>query len=243
MSTFRVSNSQSGVGRKKVMIAHELRQMCSPDDGSAVGDGGKRGKAERHKLINRGDESQQDEQDVHVHSCAGRSSQRSHRSCVHVEVPPMFRSSFLFLDKPLFISFIDLKNTTIEKPVLFRSTLSVRLGVSSRTQPTRRDEAPVAAQGQQPGGRTLQRTVPVCYVTGTAGDPDPRRHGNAPGLSSLRRPKPSNAKTGERKKNADEFRREPLTPNLDPGMNFITSPLERHEMNPHCKAHISQMLR
>lgn len=205
------------------MIAHELRQMCSPDDSSAVRDGGKQGKAECHRLMNAEDDS---EQDVHVRSFVGRSSQRSHRSCVHIEVPLMFTSSTVFLDKPLFISFIELKTRTVEEPVLFRSTLSVRLGVSSRNQPTRRDEGQVASQGHQPAGRTVQRTVSACYVTGRADDPDPWHHGDTPGLLSLRRPKPSNAKTGEQKETADEFRREPLTPNLDPGMNFITSPLK-----------------
>lgn len=205
------------------MIVHELRQMCSPDDGSAVRDGGKRGKAELHRLMNAEDDG---EQDVHVRSFVAGSSQRSHRSCVHIEAPLMFSSSILFLDKPLFISFIELKARTIEEPVLFRSTLSVRLGVSSKNQPSRRDEGQVASLGQQPGGRTVQRTVPACYVAGRADNPDPRRHGDARGLSSLGRPKPSNAKTGEQRENADEFRREPLTPNLDPGMNVITSSLK-----------------
>lgn len=203
------------------MIAHELRQMCPPDDSSAVRDGGKRGKAKRHRLMNAEDGS---EQDVHVRSFVGRSSQRSHRSCVHIEVPLMFTSSTVFLDKPLFISFIELKTRTVEAPVLFRSTLSLRLGVSSRNQPARRgEEEQVASQGQQPGGRTVQQTVSACYVTGRAKDPDPW---HTLGLLSLGRPKPSNAKTGEQKETADEFRREPLTPNLDPGMNFITSPLK-----------------
>lgn len=205
------------------MIAHELRQMCSPDDSSAVRDGGKQGKAERHRLMNAEDGS---EQDVHVRSFVGRSSQRSHRSCVHIEVPLMFTSSTVFLDKPLFISFIELKTRTVEEPVLFRSTLSVRLGVSSRNQPTRRDKGQVASQGRQPGGRMVQQTVSACYVMGRADDPDPWHHGDTPGLLSLGRPKPSNAKTREQKETADEFRREPLTPNLDPGMNFITSPLK-----------------
>lgn len=189
-----------------------------------VRDGGKRGKAER--LMKSGDESEQGGRDAHLHPFVGRSSRRSRGSCVHVELPLMFTSSVLFLDKPLFISFTELQSRTTENPVLFRSTLSVRLGVPSRNQPTQRDEGQAPAQGQQPGGRTVQRTAPVCYVTSAADDPDPRRHGNAPGLSSLGRPKPPDAKTGQRKENVDEFRREPLTPSLDPGMNFITSSLK-----------------
>lgn len=199
------------------MIAHELRQMCSPDDGSAVRDGGKRGKAERHRLMNAEDDG---DRDVHIHSFVGRSLQRSQRSCIHIEVPQMFRSSTLFLDKPLFISFIELDARSTEEPVLFRSTLSVRLGVPTRNQATRRDEGQGASQGQQPGGRTVQQTVPACYITGRADDPDPRRRGNDPRLS-LGRTKSSNAETGEQKEKADEFRREPRTANLDPGMNFF----------------------
>lgn len=189
--------------------------MCSPDDGSAVRDGAKRGNAEDGG-----------EQDVQARSFVRRCSQRSHRSCVHIELPLMFSSSTLFWDKPLFITFTEVDTRTIEKPVLFRSTLSVRLGVSSRNQPIRRDEGQVASQGQQAGGCTVQQKVPACYVTSKADDPDPRRHSNALGLLSLRRPKSSNAKAREQKGSADEFRCESLTPNRDPGMNFITSPLK-----------------
>lgn len=215
MSWLWVSNSRPGVRRKSGMIAHELRQMCSPDDGSAVRDGAKRGKA-----VDGG------EQDVQARLFVRRSSPRSHRSCVHTELPLIFSTSTLFLDKPLFISFIEFDARTVEEPVLFRSTLSVRLGVSSRNQPIRRDEGQVAPRGQQAGGHTLQPKVPACEGTSKADDPDPWRHGNAPGLSALGRPNPSNAKAGEQKESADEFRRGSLPPNRDPGMNFITSPLK-----------------
>lgn len=209
--------------RKNIMMAREPRQMCSPDDGSAVRDGGKRGKAERQNLMNVEAES---EQDRHVRSFVDRSSQRLHRSCVHIEVPLMFSCSTLFLEKPLFISVIELDSGTIEEPVSFRSSLSVQLGVSSRNQPTRKDEGHAASQGHQPGRSTVQRTVPACRVTDRADYPDPRHHGDIPGLSPIGRPKPSNPKTVASKENADEFRREPLTRNLHPGMNFITSPLK-----------------
>lgn len=187
--------------------------MCSPGDGSAERDGGKRGAAERHRLMKVEDDGEGDAQ-------VGGSS---HRSCVHIEVPLMFWSSTLVLDRPLFISFTELGVGPLAEPVLFRSSLSLRLGVSPRHQPTRGGEGQV---GQQPGGCTVQRTLPASYGAGGDGDPDPRRHGNALGLSSLGRPKPSNATTGGQKENTDEFRRQPLTPNPDPGMNFITSPLK-----------------
>lgn len=202
------------------MIAHELIQTCSPVDGSAVSDVGKRGKAEFHTPVNTEDDG---DQDVHVCSFVGSSSRRSHRSCVHTEVAPMFSSSAVFLAKPLFISFIELKARTIADPIFFRSTLSIRLGVSLRNQPTRGDNRQAASQGQQPGGPTVPPTRPAC-VAGRTDDPDPWCHSNAAGLPSLRSPKPSNAKTGEQKENADEIRRKPLTPNLDQGMNFITTP-------------------
>lgn len=203
------------------MFARELRKFCSPDDGPVPRDGGKRGKAERRGLMNIEGGGKPD---VHVRSFVDRSSQSSHWSCIHIEVPLVFSSSTLFLDKSLVISLIELEDRAVEEPALFRSTLSVRLGVSCRNQPTKRGQGR-GGQAAPPGHRpAVQQTVPACYVTDRAFDSDPQRHGNPLGYLSFRRPEPSNTKTGGLKENADEFRREPLTSNLDPGMNFITSP-------------------
>lgn len=217
----RVSNSQPGVDGQNGMFARELRKFCSPDDGPVPRDGGRRAKAERHGLMNTEGGVKPD---VRVRSFVDRSSQSSHWSCIHIEVPLMFSSSTLFLDKSLVISLTELDDRTVEEPALFRSTLSVRLGVSSRNQPAKRGQGrggQAASLGNQPG---VQQTVPACSVTDRAFDSDPQRHGSPSGLLSFRRPEPSNTNTGGLKENADEFRREPLTSNLDPGMNFITSP-------------------
>lgn len=200
------------------MTACELRRMCSADDGAVLRDGEKGGRAERHRLMGA-------EGDVRVRSFVDRSSRRSHWSCVHVEVPLMFNSSTLFLDKPLLISVIELEDRTVGEPALFRSTLSIRLGASPRNQPAKRGQGrggQAASPGPQSGGCAVQQTVSACYVTGGAADSDPQLHGNPLGL--FRSPEPSNTQTGWLKENADEFRREPLTSNLNPGMNFITSP-------------------
>lgn len=223
-SMARVPNSPPGMCGQSGMTARELRHMCSPEDGAVLRDGGKGGRAKRHGLM---DAQGGGKPDVHVRSFVDRSSQSSHWSCVHIEVPLMFNSSTLFLDKSLLISITELEDRTVGKPALFRSTLSIRLGASPRIQPTKRGQGragQAASPGHQSRGCAVQQTVPACYVTGGTADSDPHRHGNPLGLLSFRRPEPSNTQTGWLKENADEFRREPLTSNLDPGMNFITSP-------------------
>lgn len=218
-SMSRVSNSQPGMCGQNGMTACELRQVCSADDGAVLRDGEKGVRAERHRLM---DAEGDGKPDVRVRSFVDRSSQRSHWSCVHIEVPLMFNSSTLFLDKPLLISVIELEDRTVGEPALFRSTLSIRLGASPRNQPAKRGQGR-GGQAASPGC-AVQQTVPACYVTGRAADSDPQLHSNPLGLLSFRRPEPSNTQTGWLKENADEFRHEPLTSNLDPGMNFITSP-------------------
>lgn len=223
-SMSRVSNSPPGMCGQRGMTARELRQMCSPDDGAVLRDGEKGGRAERHRLR---DAEGDGKPDVLVRSFVDRASQSSHWSCVHIEVPLMFNSSTLFLDKSLLISIIELEERTVGEPALFRSTLSIRLGASPRNQPTKRGQGrggQAASPGHRSGGCAVQQTVPPCYLTGGAAGSHPQLHGNPLGLLSFRRPEPSNTQTGWLKENADEFRREPLTSNLDPGMNFITSP-------------------
>lgn len=219
-SMSRVSNSRPGRCGQNGMTACELRRMCSADDGAALRDGEKGGRAEGHRLT---DAEGDGKADVRVRSFVDRSTQRSHWSCVHIEVPLVFNSSTLFLDKSLLISDIELEGRTVGEPALFRSTLSIRLGASPRNQPAKRGQGrggQAASPGHQSGGGAVQQTVPACYVTGRAADSDPKLHGNPLGLLSFRRPEPSNTQTRWLKENVDE----PLTSNLIPGMNFITSP-------------------
>lgn len=221
-SMSRVSNPQPGLCGQNGMTACELRQMCSPDDGAVLRGGEKGGRAGQYRLMDA-----EGKPGVHVRSFVDRSAQRSHWSCVHIEVPLMFKSSTLFLDKSLLISIIELEDRAVGEPAFFRSTLSIRLGASPRNQPAKRGQgrgAHAASLGHQSGGCAVQQTVSACYGAGGAADSDPQLHGNPLGLLSFRRPEPSNTQTGWLKENADEFRREPLTSNLDPGMNFIISP-------------------
>ncbi|XP_056903019.1 uncharacterized protein LOC130533538 isoform X1 [Takifugu flavidus] len=192
-----------------------------PDDGAALRDGEKGGRAERHGLM---DAEGDGKPGVHVRSFVDRSSQRSHWSCVHIEVPLMFNSATLFLDKSLLISIIELEDRTVGEPALFRSTLFIRLGASPRNQPTKRGQGrggQAASPGHQSGGCAVQQAVPACYGTGGAADSDPQLHGNPLGLLSFRRPEPSNTQTGWLKENADEFRHKPLTSNLDPAQSLM----------------------
>ncbi|KAM3606041.1 uncharacterized protein V6R79_009831 [Siganus canaliculatus] len=129
-SQMRVSDSQLDECRWKAttVAPNELRQVYSPDDGLAGRDGGKRIFVQRELKCAEGDR----EQDVTGVSFMKVSSQPSYRSCVHYEVPLRSTSSVVFLDKSLSISLVELRGRRGGQPISYRSTLSVRLGISSR---------------------------------------------------------------------------------------------------------------
>lgn len=247
----RVSNSPSSVCRQSctIVIPDELRQVYAPADGLAMKDQEKR-KVQVVPLrlsLTEGDRKQ----DMIGGSFATRSSQPSYRTCIHFEVPLRSKSSVVFLDKSLLISLMDLDGRGAGKPTLYRSTLSVRLGVSScRRFPNdykaaKMHEVHRVAMldqkqhicGSRSGhcnieGSVVERIAPSCNVSSKAIDAETHFHSNTLGLLAFRRPSPLNTKTGIQKKNADEtaflthdeFRQKKPASSTGTGMNSPSYP-------------------
>lgn len=231
-STMRVSNSQPDVCRQNppIVTTNEFRQAYSPADGLAVRDRGKRKVhlAQCRLSYKEGDR----QQDLIGGSLMNLSSQPSYRSCIHLEVPLRSTSSVVFLDKSLSISLVELEGRRARQPSLHRSTLSVRVGVSScfrsstNNKPAKTNEGyrrPRAAMlGRNKGksqdsgfshcrgplskhrGRKVEQIAPAHDVNSKSDDSDTQHHSNSLGLLSFRGPSPSNTKTGRQKGNADE---------------------------------------
>lgn len=231
-STMRMSNSQPDVCRQKptVVTPYELRQAHSPADRLAVRDPGLR----RVQLVRRrlSDLEGDRKQDVIGGSLMNPSSQPSYRACIHHELPLRSTCSVVFLDKSLSISLVDLDNRRAGQPALYRSTLSVRLGVSSRRRTStdnkpaktnegyRRPRATMLGRnkhngqgiglGHSSGPLLKQRGCKVEHKAAAHGfnskadDSDTQRHSDTLGLLSFRGPSPSNTKAGRQKGNADE---------------------------------------
>lgn len=226
------------------MIPDELRQVYTPADGLPMTDQEKR-KVQLVPLrlsLTEGDRKQ----DMIGGSFMTWSSQLSYRSCIHFEVPLRSMSSVVFLDKSLLISLMDLDGRGAGKPTLYRSTLSVRLGVSSRRRfpndykPTKMHEVHRVAMLDQKehicGGRSghcnvegsvVEHIAPSCNVNSKAIDAETHFHSNTVGLLAFRRPSPLNTKTGIQKRHADEtaflthgeFRQKQPTSSTGTGMN------------------------
>ncbi|XP_056291379.1 uncharacterized protein LOC130207023 isoform X2 [Pseudoliparis swirei] len=157
------------------------------------------------------------------------SSRPSYRSCVHLEVPLRSTSSVLFLDKSLYISLVELEGRRAVQPTLYRSTLSVRFGVSSRRRSSkdskparinegygRRKEATLGRNKRnvretESGHRRsplsehgAHKVEQIALTHDVNSDSDTRGHDATLGLLSLRGLSPSNTKAGRREENADE---------------------------------------
>ncbi len=230
-STMRVANSQPDVCGQipTIVTPNGFRQAFSPADGLAVRDGGPRVKLVQRTLSytesNRA-------KDVMNGTIINLSSTPSYRSCIHHEVPLRSTSSVVFLDKSLSISLVDLEERRAGQPTLHRSTLSVRLGISScrrssvDNKPAKTNEGcnrPRSAmlgrnkhnsQGTGLGhcsgpllkhrGCKVEHKAPAGGVNSKADDSDTQRHSDTLGLLSFRGPSPSNTKAGRQKGNADE---------------------------------------
>jgi len=217
MSTTGVSNSHPGACREIPSIAtpNEFRQARSPADGLAA----------RH----RGKRTEALEQSERGASLTNLSSRPSYRSCVHLEVPLRSTSSVLFLDKSLYISLVELEGRRAVQPTLYRSTLSVRFGVSSRRRSSkdskparinegygRRKEATLGRNKRnvretESGHRRsplsehgAHKVEQIALTHDVNSDLDTRGHDATLGLLSLRGLSPSNTKAGRREENADE---------------------------------------
>ncbi|KAI3363307.1 hypothetical protein L3Q82_011926, partial [Scortum barcoo] len=232
MSTMRVSNSQRDVCRQDpaIVMTNEFRQACSPADGLALRDGGKRKVqlAQCRLSHKEGDRKQ----DLIGGSLMNLSSQPSYRSCIHLEVPLRSSSSFVFLDKSLSISLVELGGSRAGQPSLHRSTLSVRLGISSCCRSStdnkpaktnegyRRSRVATSGHNKRSGrengmghcrgplsklqGCKVEQIATAHGVNSKPDDSNTHHHSNSLGLLSFRGPSSSNTKAGRQKGNADE---------------------------------------
>lgn len=231
--TMRVSVSQLNVCRPNptYLMPSDFRRAYSPADGLAVKDPGKKKVQLVHCRLSYTEEDRK--QEVIGGSVKNLlSSQPSYRSCVYHEVPLRCTRSFVFLDKPLCISLVELQGKGACKPALCRSTLSIRLGASSchrsskDSKPAKRNEGYVKSRAavldsnqrngrestsgrcrgplSKHGGYRFNRTPPACGVNSKNEDSDTHCLSNTLGLLSFRGPGPSNTKTGTQKGNADE---------------------------------------
>ncbi|XP_071336450.1 (E2-independent) E3 ubiquitin-conjugating enzyme FATS-like [Trachinotus anak] len=228
----RVSNSQPDACKQNptIVTPNGFRQAYSPTDGLVVGDPGKR----KVQLVQRrldytvGNRKR----DMIGGSLLNLSSQPSYQSCIHHEVPLRSTSSVVFLDKSLSISLMELEGGTAGQPTLYRSTLSVRLGVASccrsstdnkpaktnegygrhraamlgRNKPNGRESGLGHSKGSlsKQQGREVEQIAPARGINNKAGDLDTQHHGSTSGLLSFRGPSPSNTKASRQKGNADE---------------------------------------
>ncbi|KAM7408560.1 hypothetical protein PAMA_002332 [Pampus argenteus] len=227
-SMVRLSNSQTDVCRQNqtIVMPKDFRHAYSPGDGLAVRVPGSR----KIQLVQcrlsytEGDRKQ----DVIGGSLMQMSPQTSYRSCIHHEVLLWSTSSVVFLDKSLSISLGKLDG----QPTLYKSTLSVRLGVSSRrksfrdSNPTktkqcyRRPRAVFLGSNERSGkesglghcrspvskqwGRKVEQAASTHGVNSKTDDSDRQRHNTTVGLLSFRGPSSSNTKACRQTGNADE---------------------------------------
>ncbi|KAE8280738.1 Centrosomal protein C10orf90 Fragile-site associated tumor suppressor-like protein [Larimichthys crocea] len=230
-SRMRVSNSQPDVCRQNstIVTPNELRQAHSPADELAVRDRGKRKVqlVQRRPSYTEGDRKQD-----RGGSLVNLVSQPSYRSCIHLELSLRFTRSVMFLDKSLSISLEELQERRASQPTLYRSTLSIRLGVSTCSRSSTdnkpaktnegygRSRAPMLDHNKHIGrgsglahcrdplskqqGRKVEKIAPTHGVHSKADDSDIQHHSNTLELLSFRGPGPSNTKAGRQKGNADE---------------------------------------
>ncbi|XP_034754789.1 uncharacterized protein LOC117960754 [Etheostoma cragini] len=229
----RVSNCQPDVCRQNpaIVTPNEFRQAYSAADGLAMKDQGKR-KIQLVQCRLSHTESGKKQEEL-GDTLTNLSSQPFFRSCIHLEVPLTSTSSVVFLDKSLSISLVDLEGRRAGQPILYRSTVSVRLGVSyccrsaTDNKPAKSNEGCVRPRASMLGrkkhnGRKsglghcrsplpkprdykVEKMARTHGVDSKVDDSDVQRHSSTTlGLLSFRGPSPSNTKAGRQKGNADE---------------------------------------
>ncbi|XP_034040248.1 uncharacterized protein LOC117522935 [Thalassophryne amazonica] len=212
----RVSHSQLGLNSMNpaVLTPKTFGQGTAPANGLVMSDAGKR--------------TAQPLKPSRSYTKAGSLShqiaQPCYRSCIHIVLSLKYMSSVVFLDKSLTISLKELEGRRAIRPILYTSTLSICLGVSSRrtrstgNKPAKTDVAMLdgdkysqsASSGQSRGYLSKQRdrkVDPVGSIHGVnskADDSETQRHSATLGLLSFRAPRPSNTKAVKQKGNADE---------------------------------------
>lgn len=213
------------------LMPNDFRQAYSPADGLAVKDSGKK------KVQLAQCKVSDTEEDRKRHVIGGSvkgllSSQTSYRSCVYREVSLRCTRSFVFLDKSLCISLVELEGKGARKPDLYRSTLSLRLSASACHRSSKdikaakkdkgyvKSRAATLGSDQRNGresasghcrgpvskhrGHKFEPTPPARGVNSKGDDSDTHCLSTTLGLLSFRGPGLSNTKPGTQKGNADE---------------------------------------
>ncbi|KAG7228590.1 hypothetical protein INR49_013276 [Caranx melampygus] len=224
-STMRVSNSHLDLYKQNpaIVTPNQPRQAA---DGLAAGDPGKRKVQDAHCRPSYTEGERKRE------VIGGSLINLSYQSCIHREVPLRSTSSVVFLDKSLSISLMELEGGTVGQPALYRSTLSVRLGVANcrrspiDNKPAKTNEGygrhrPTMLGRNKRNGRDsglghcrsslsklrgceVEQIAPTHGINNKTHDLDTQHHGPTLGLLSFRGPSPSNTKAGRQKGNADE---------------------------------------
>ncbi|KAG7512814.1 hypothetical protein JOB18_040563 [Solea senegalensis] len=210
MSTMRVSNSKRHAHEQNSTgdSPNELRQASTPPDGLLVRDPGRRELVE-HRCSNTEVGLKRDELGGPLMNL---SSQPLYRTCIHCKVPLRSTSCVVFIDKSLSISLVDPEGERAGENALYRSTLSVRLGVADtkaaktngrhRTTMSCSDKRQERAMGRC-RGRKVEQTARTNGSNKTC-NLDARQHSSSLELLSFRGPDLSNTKAGRQKGNADE---------------------------------------
>lgn len=222
MSRMRVSNTQLGAYRQNsaFMIPDELQQVYSAADASTASGQG----LNKVQLV----------QLRPSYTEGDSTSQASYQSCIHLKVPLTSFRSVVYLYKSLLIPLFKLDESGAGQSTLYRSTLSVRLGVSRCCRfPTKNEKRSCGLRHyRDPLSKSkvhkVEQMAPTC-VNSEADHSHTQCLSNTLGLLSFRRTSPSNTKAGSQKGNADEkafltqgnSREKKHTSNT--GMNFITS--------------------
>lgn len=232
--TMKASSSLPDLCRQNspaIVKATELRQSFSTADEVVMrGPGRRRGAPplEHRHSFTEVDRNRADVED----SFAPSSSQSSYRSCVHLNVPLRSASTFVFLDKSLSISLLELEARRATQPTLHRSTLSLclagsfghRLSMDSKPTKTHKgygrsktsltssnkwgDPESLAGHSRGPLSKQrahkVQKVASVHGVNSRADDSDTHQRDATLGLLSCRGPSPSYSGAGRRNGNADE---------------------------------------
>lgn len=205
--------SPAGVCRQTptIMMPHEFRHTYSPADGKALRDSGRsKVKLGRCGLRDR-------KQDM---ICRSAMNLSSYKSCIHIEVPLRSTTSFVFLDKSLSISLMDLEGRQADQPTLYRSTLFIHLGVSfihrcsTENQPKKTNKgcrthrAADLGHGRRspPEHRSCKVELirPTCGINGKGHDSGRQEPNDTLGFLSFREPRLSIRMAGRLTGNGDE---------------------------------------
>ncbi|XP_026165716.1 (E2-independent) E3 ubiquitin-conjugating enzyme FATS isoform X2 [Mastacembelus armatus] len=244
-STMRISNCQPDVcsWNPTTVTPNEFRQAYSPADGLELSNAGMRKvQPVQYRVSYTEGNRNQD-------ALMNPSSQPSYRSCIHREVSVRSNSSVVFLDKSLSISLVELEGRKAGQPSLYRSTMSVYFGVSSRCRSStdnkdyRRPRAVMLSSnkcnGQESGKghcrgplikqqcEKVAQVAPALGGDNKADDSDTQRHSTTLGLLSFSGSSPSNTKTGMQKGNADEGAFQTLSNFRDRQHNLNMNPASR----------------